>query len=84
MGLANTLRHEIDDAGELLTGEDAIEWLLESAGWEKAQCFSRLHNALVTGAPMKESVPHKRGAVTGNPLYRKEDLQAWCQAERTA
>lgn len=76
MGTANAIRRELDDAGELLTGEDAIEFLVESIGWNKAKLFSIQHNALVNGL-MHDAPDYKRGEATGNPLYRQEDLLSW-------
>ena len=77
MGTANAIKRELDDVGELLTGEDAVEFLMESVGWDKAKQFSLRHNALVAGHILSNDIKYQIGKVSGNPLYSREDLVAW-------
>jgi len=81
MGTANAIRHEIDHAGNLLTGEDAIEFLLKTWGWDKAKEFSAIHNTIVSGYVPANSIRYRTGKVTKSPLYDKNDLAGW--AKRT-
>lgn len=81
MGAANTIRRELDDAGDLLTGEDAAEYLMTTMAWDTAKRFSELHNALLNGKD-QGAPKHQVGQVTKNPLYRREDLLAWAQSNQ--
>lgn len=79
MGLRNDIRREIDEAEKLMTGEDAIEFLLARVGWDVSRKFSTLHNGLMMGSCEDCTLPYTTGPVTGSPLYEREKLLIWAR-----
>ncbi len=80
MSLSNDLRREMDDAGDLMTGEDVLTHLVTNVGWDIAKTFATFHNELVSGSGAPTGYPFTQGVATGSPLYEIEKLVAWLKS----